>query len=161
MQGTWGISGNKAYCPLTGAAAPIAVVEASSVPAYYQANVSSTAYATQPPQLLFLYVDVNNHILADITSTAVSLFKRDAGTYTQLGTSAFSPVNGTTYLLRVEYASDTGVLRVLLDETERISYTMTSAEHTKYGASTARSVGFRGGNTSDVSGITWDNAEAA
>lgn len=111
----------------------------SEVPgsANYSASivVSNRGSIANPGARLFLrYVDANNHVIADVGLSGITLIKRVAGVNTTLGTYTRS-LSGTTAERTTLWCSGAGV-HVAVDGTERIAASL-------------------GGDLSGVGGTRW------
>lgn len=90
--GTWGISSNKAYCPTPdGVATQVATLSTGVPNATVSATFTGTGIGTGTamPWLIFRFVDTSNYLLVSAQSaTTIEIFKKIAGSFTQIGTAA-------------------------------------------------------------------------
>lgn len=114
--GTWGVSGGKAYQP---GGTSEALASLNSGASDYTATVDVTWQNAEG--LLLRYVDTNNYLFADIHSTGARLVRKLTGSTSVLATGAFTPVAGTTYVLRARVVGSQ--VTVWVDGVERISTT--------------------------------------
>lgn len=80
---TWGIASNKAYKIAIDITHDIAYLEASSAIVDVQATVGTADVMG----LIARVADNSNYILVQITATLLGLYKKVAGTFTQIGTN--------------------------------------------------------------------------
>lgn len=126
--GTWGIVSSRAYCVVS-AAQSVAYLDASITDADVQVTLATMSADVG---LVARVVDSNNYFLSAVTSgTGFRLYKRVAGSFTQLGTTySGTPANGDVLKLTVNGTS----LTVYVNGTSRITATDSShASATKFG----------------------------
>lgn len=87
LSGTWGVLSNRAYRPGITATDCVASVDVGAAWSTFEMLVLSTA---EFPGMVFDLTDVNNFyaVLVNNTLRRLELFKRVAGTYTQIAVSA-------------------------------------------------------------------------
>lgn len=141
--GVYGISGNQGY-HVSGFAAAAWIMGAT--PATF-AEVDIVYPSTSTTEsLITRLVDANNYLHAIITDTQILLYKKDSGSYTQLGSAVSAThTSGTTYRLRVAISGST--VTVYQDGVSKITYSLTSPEQAKFLASNAVGVGMRSSTT--------------
>jgi hypothetical protein len=110
-QGTWGISSNQAY-PVSGNDGDTATVDVSATDVTVGLTVA-TQPASKGTGVVARFVDVNNYYLLTCDSSAgnVGLYKKVAGTFTQLAVSGGSISNGDELRLRLTGSSVVGEVR--------------------------------------------------
>jgi hypothetical protein len=147
---TYGISAGRAYVATYGSN-PTCVWLAKAVgTALYTVTCDITWATGAFPGVLFggnglSPIGSATFYLAQFRSTGLLVFRGDLGSYTVLGTDSFTPTNGQTYRLRVEFAP--GSQRVFRDE----ALVLTLADATYSG----QYVGFRAAAAG--TGESWDN----
>jgi hypothetical protein len=161
--GVWAFSGAVTWGIVSQQAATIAAPgEGIAVLDTGKANVSVSADITlsssSQGSLTLRALDRNDQLLAGLVLTAttnkIGLFKYVAPTYTELDPPGVSPaglVAGQTYNLRVDAVGRD--IKVYVDGTEYLSYSLSDAELAQFGARTKH--GLR--STSGDSGTRWDN----
>ena len=158
---TFGITSDKAYLSSTTSQAS-AASDSGTATGSIAADITTSAVRTDAG-LVINASDDNNYILAVLawgsTQNAIRLYKRDGGTFTQLGSDYVTPMAAsTTYRFSVIRTSAT--VKVYLGNTLAQSYTLTSAEQAKYNANTKHGIRvnyFASGPTADDGGTRFDN----
>ena len=117
VAGTWGISSNQGYC------ATAAALAMATLTGVANGDLScDVVWATGTTcGTVFRQQDTSNYWRAVITGAALSLIKRVAGTDTTVGSYAFTPVNGTTYTVRVVHSGTS--ITAYLNGTSQITAT--------------------------------------
>jgi len=131
--GTWGINGNKGYRVGTtdGAMATIDVGAADQTVSAVAVLVNGNYHG-----VVARMTDTNNFYLAQGNNARTQLYKRVAGTYTQLGSNGAAISNGDTLTLRVSGTS----IKLIVGGVDRITATDS-------GLATGNRCGMRTGNT--------------
>jgi hypothetical protein len=136
--GTWGVQTNRAYgATIANATHGMAVLTSPHLSdGFVEADITlSTVRAAAG--LVFRNNDANNTLVMRLlrygSTDTIDLFKRVAGTFTQLGSvTGAGLVLGTTYRARVEFYG--GQVFVYLNGALRISYLMLAGELNQFGA---------------------------
>lgn len=131
--GTAGISSNKAYVPTPNAVSPqLATVPAGNANGIVQAVLSGTGLGggTAQPWLVFRFVDTSNYLLVSAQSpTTIEIFKCDTGSFTQIGTGAYTW--GSSQTVVVSFAGPD--IQVAVDGVGRASasnvFSLTATRH--------------------------------
>lgn len=90
LSGTWGITSNQGYCAVSGGTNENAAVVESGI-----ANgvVRVTMATSASSRVVFRRTDVDNGFIADIFATSATLYRHEAGSYTELDTNLALTVN--------------------------------------------------------------------
>lgn len=157
LHATLGISANKAYSPGT--------LDRGGVLSTTQANVTVEADVTLSGTRAYVglvgrALDTSNQLLVilDVTSTRnfCTLAKYDAGVFTELTFANTTLTLGSTY--RLVLRMDGGAISVLIGGTTVLSFTLSSADQTKFGAYTKHGLYLYSGTSSfDDRASRWDN----
>ncbi|NRF91517.1 fibronectin type III domain-containing protein [Paenibacillus frigoriresistens] len=135
ITGTWGVSSNQAY-PATSVADSVAVIDSTKSDGEVQVTFAQNPYAATNVRLYFRVVDANNLVMVQSgTGGVYQLFKRVAGTYTQLGsnTTGFTPANGDVVKVVLSGSS----IAVYINGTQRLTATDAfNSTATKHGIGT-------------------------
>lgn len=100
--GTWGVSGGKIYNPTHNSGGLLwwAAAHSGSI----QADVMSTAYATNGPGVTAWFIDSSNYMLLRLLSGQLQLLTRTtAGGFNSLLTPAATLVDSTAYTIKLVY----------------------------------------------------------
>lgn len=134
LVGTWGISGNQAYCP-SDADASAVVLDAGL--ADYVVQYTRTGTWTDGTNLrkldcILRCLDANTLLFLDVAGGNIRLFKRDAGVQTQVGSSVAITglVNGTSHVLKAVCQGLS--IHVFVDGTLRTTFVLSAATESKY-----------------------------
>jgi len=146
--GAYGISSNKGYVVTTGGAAWIAgtaLANSAQQDLTYNGNSATES-------VIIRLVDASNYLSVIIDATNIYLFKKVAGTFTQLGAfAAAGHTNGITYVIKAVINGT--ALEGWQDGTMRLTYTLTAGEQTTFLGATALGVGMRSSQTT----VRFDN----
>ena len=97
--GTWGVASNECQKSANDTTFEIATLEASST----QVEVQATLVVQANDGLVVRAADNNNFIMGQVTSGTLAIYKRVAGTFTQIGTNySGTTSNGDVYKLTVD-----------------------------------------------------------
>ena len=124
--GTWGIAGNMAKCT-TPTDISCAVLETGKSNVMVSVNSVFSGYSG----ICFRYLNLSNTWMVRLNPTSLGLFKYDNSTgATSMGTTALTPVNGTTYNIkvvangsRIDVYMD-GILRISVTDSLHLTRTM-------------------------------------
>lgn len=140
VQGTWGISSNRAY----------AVTDTLNDRGWLNPGLSNyvlevtvrgdfTAGGTyRTPSVVMSYIDGQNMLFFQLLNGAIVLYKRVTSTWTQLATAAQTTASNTDYALRVTRIAN--VITIFVDGVQKIAYTLSAGEQTLFNPNTT--VGF-------------------
>ena len=143
--GTWGISSNQAYLQ-TQSGDSVATFDFGNTEVDMRCRM--TISSTGQPGLVFRATNDQNYLLVIMSSTAVSLWQRVTGTYTQLRSGAVTATPGVPYPVRiVAVGSD---IRVYFNGKHALAFSTTQF------ASTGTRVGIR---ANDANANRWDDLE--
>lgn len=140
----YGISANTAYQVSDDTSVdPRAAIIYGTAPASF-AQVSIAYPSTTLAQGLILRaVDSSNLLLVQINDTDLTLWKRDAGAWISLSPTTATATNANTTVVVRGEVTPAGVFTGYRNGVAVVSYTLTAAELTKFGAANATGVGFR------------------
>lgn len=161
---TWGISSGQGYLVSTTAQA-IAVSDASVATGTISADIKISAVRSDTG-LIFNETDDNNYLVAVLSmsntgggGSQLSLFKRVAGTFTQLG-STVTPTLTHGAVSRLTVVRTSTTIKIYVGTTLLITYTLTGAEQTAFNSSTKHGIRVNynaSGPDNDDGGTRFDN----
>lgn len=130
LSGTWGISGNKSYEVTNGGGDKFSVIDSTVSNCTIECEILWRTGGIIG--LLCRAIDVNNLIFTFIQSGNMTLAKKVGGAYTSLGIYSFTPVDGTTYKVKIVLSGNN--ITVYLDDVSRITTNVTEhVTNTKHG----------------------------
>lgn len=148
--GTWGINTNQAYVVSLDTVDHVCSIEAGSANMSVSADILITS---NNPGLIFRLQDATNYlmVLCNSSSTQFQIYKRVAGVYTVLASSATGLYTiNTTHNILVSASGNS--LSVKMDGTTVVSVTDATFN-------TATKVGFRHQTPSSTNTARWDNLQ--
>lgn len=144
LQGTWGISGNEAYC-VSDAHDDKIIIPAVGAANYavscdMKGAVVDDANARRPC-IIVRYVNSTNYLQAHVITTSLAIQKNESGVVSTLASVGLtpSPPDNTYFTIKAECIGNT--VQLYLDGVLKLSYTFTAGEQTLYGS--AQQVGIR------------------
>jgi len=97
--------------------------------------------------ILVRYIDKDNHLRCLIGVGAVTLYKYDSSVLTILATSAITTTNGVWYELKVVAKNEK--IKLFVNGTQKIDYTLTGADLTKFTGDTCKNIALKIAGTFD------------
>lgn len=130
--GTCGVNGNQGYASALVSGQAVASIDVGV--ADYDVTVTMAPGAGVAPRnmgFLFRLTDANNTLMARLTDSGVTLHKRSAGNFTQLGTTV-ALAGANSYLLRVLVVGDD--ITIWIDGVQRIAHTLSASDFADFGS---------------------------
>lgn len=154
--GTWGVASGKAYS-VDGVAGNRVQIDSLRVDARLSVLMTTTDWTVRQPQVVFRLSATTVWLGFSITDAGLVLVKRDGGGFTTLATGTFTPVNGTTYRLDVEYSGNT--IMAWIDGVYIVAYALTGGDITSFNQAGATTIGMRlnGSGTDAANATRWDD----
>lgn len=140
--GTWGIVSNQGYL-VTQSGDSVATVNSTKS----DIDMTCTIKHVTETSLVFRAIDNNNYLLVLVNNSNIELWRRVAGAYTQIATTATAHISGGVYVVRI-VASGTSIT-VYEDGVSKIATTSSQFQ-------TETRVGLRC-NTTGSSSRTWES----
>ena len=135
QSGTWSISSNRAYRSTSEGQATV-VVDSGMTSVALSADA---VFAANPDSgVIFGGIDDNNYLLFSFSGSGTSLilWKRDASTFTLLGSYTVASYASTTQAIRVEWFANTGLIGLWFGGLLIGTVTLSAGDRTKYAPGT-------------------------
>jgi hypothetical protein len=156
VNGTGGISSNEAYFPsdANGNLATLPTVGTGDYVLSCSIKSIDDGSNYSLPNVLFRYIDASTFLRIRMDKDTVLLSKYDAGSETVLASYAASYTSGTFFTVSVICFGNS--IKGYVDGVQRLSYTLTAPEQTKYGSSGVTGIRLSKGG-SPGSSARWDD----
>lgn len=159
LNGTWETTGTQAKLHTAASGQEVAVLDASAAEVNVQASLTvhqGTGATLLDAGLVTKAADNNNYLLVALANTisTVTIYKRVAGTFTQLAQGSKTFTSGSTYVVSVINTATR--VSVLIGDVLIVTYALTSGEQTAFNSNTKH--GIRANSGSEGTGGTlFDN----